>query len=113
MIQAKYHEDDDDDEDGEAMAMASVSIATTPRVSLLDSPNKNITAKCHMAKATKKVTPNIKTTIITNPSLTDCIDEHEGLITHKCRESQQLSRVKYSTQFIDSTQGEPKNIIEY
>ena len=31
-----------------------------------------------MAKATNKVTPNIKTTIITNPSLTDCINEHEG-----------------------------------
>ena len=28
--------------------------------------------------ATNKVTPNIKTTIITNPSLTDCIDESEG-----------------------------------
>ena len=31
-----------------------------------------------MAKATNKVTPNIKTTIITNPFLTDCIDENEG-----------------------------------
>ena len=31
-----------------------------------------------MAKATNKVTPNIKTTITTNPSLTDCIDESEG-----------------------------------
>ena len=31
-----------------------------------------------MAKATNKVTPNIKTTIITNPSLTDSIDESEG-----------------------------------
>src|SRR4051812_32430615 len=58
--------------------MASVAIATTPRVSLFDSPNENITAKCLMAKATNKVTPNIKTTIITNPSLTDCIDENEG-----------------------------------
>src|SRR5918994_3089356 len=58
--------------------MASVAIATTPRVSLFDSPNENITAKCLMAKATNKVTPNIKTTIINNPSLTDCIDEHEG-----------------------------------
>ena len=43
-----------------------------------DSPNENITAKCLMAKATNKVTPNIKTTIITNPSLVDCIDESEG-----------------------------------
>ena len=31
-----------------------------------------------MAKATNKVTPNIKTTIINHPSLTDSIDEHEG-----------------------------------
>ena len=54
--------------------MDSVAIATTPRVSLFDSPNKNITAKCLMDKATNKVTPNIKTTIITNPSLTACID---------------------------------------
>ena len=59
------------------MAMASIAIATTPRVSLFDSPNENITAKCLMAKATNKVTPNIKTTIINNPSLTDCIDESE------------------------------------
>ena len=78
VAQEEYNEDDDDEEDSEAMAMASVAIATTPRVSLFDSPNKNITAKCLMAKATNKVTPNIKTTIITNPSLTDCIDECEG-----------------------------------
>ena len=56
------------------MAMASVAIATTPRVSLFDSPNKNITAKCLMAKATNKVTPNIKTTIIPNPPSTDGLD---------------------------------------
>mgnify|MGYP005817843201 FL=1 len=31
-----------------------------------------------MAKASNKVTPNIKTTIITNPSLTDGNDESEG-----------------------------------
>ena len=31
-----------------------------------------------MAKASNKVTPNIKITIITNPSLEGCIDEHEG-----------------------------------
>ena len=64
MAQEEYIEDDDD-EDGETVAMASVAIATTPRVSLFDSPNENITAKCLMAKATNKVTPNIKTTIIT------------------------------------------------
>ena len=57
--------------------MASVAIATTPRVSLFDSPNESITAKCLMAKATNKVTPNIKTTIINHPS-SDSIDEHEG-----------------------------------
>ena len=78
MVQEEYHEDDDDDEDSEAVAMASVAIATTPQISLFDSPNENITAKCLMAKATNKVTPNIKTTIITNPSLTDDIDESEG-----------------------------------
>ena len=77
MAQEEYHEDDDD-EYGESVAMASVAIATTPRVSLFDSPNENITAKCLMAKATNKVTPNIKTTIINNPSLMDCIDEYEG-----------------------------------
>ena len=75
VAQEEYNEDDDD---GETVAMASVAIASTPRVSLFDSPNDNITAKCLMAKATNKVTPNIKTTIITNPSLTDCIDESEG-----------------------------------
>jgi hypothetical protein len=58
--------------------MASVAIATTPRVSLFDSPNENITAKCLMAKATNKVTPNIKTTIINHPSPTDSINEFEG-----------------------------------
>ena len=77
-VQEEYHEDDDDDENGEAMAMASVAIASTPRVSLFDLPNENITAKCLMAKSTNKVTPNIKTTIITKPSLTDGIDESEG-----------------------------------
>ena len=71
MAQEEYNEDDDDDEDGETVAMASVAIATTSRVSLFNSPNESITAKCLMAKATNKVTPNIKTTIITNPSLTD------------------------------------------
>ena len=78
VAQEEYNEDDDDDEDGEKVAMASVAIATTPQVSLFDSPNENITAKCLMAKATNKVTPNIKTTIIHNPSLMDCIDESEG-----------------------------------
>ena len=78
MAQEEYNEDnDDDDGDGESVTMASVSIATTPRVSLFDSPNENITAKCLMAKATNKVTPNIKTTIINHPSSTDSIDEHE------------------------------------
>ena len=47
-------DDDDDDDDGEPFAMASVAIATTPRVSLFDSPNENITAKCLMAKATDR-----------------------------------------------------------
>ena len=70
VAQEEYNEDDDD-EDGETVAMASVAIAITPRVSLFDSPNENITAKCLMAKATNKGTPNIKTTITTNPSLTD------------------------------------------
>ena len=58
--------------------MASVAIAITPQAPLFDSPNENITTKCLMAKATNKVTPNIKTTIINNPSLTDCIDENVG-----------------------------------
>ena len=62
VVQEEYNEDDDDDEDGESGAMASVAIAMTPRMSLFDSPNENITAKCLMAKATNKVTPNIKTT---------------------------------------------------
>ena len=48
VVQEEYHEDDDDDEDSKAMVMASVAIATTPRVSLFDSPNENITAKCLM-----------------------------------------------------------------
>ena len=58
--------------------MANIPMATTPRSSLFDSPNENIAAKCLMAKATNKVTPNIKSTITTNPLLTDCIDESEG-----------------------------------
>ena len=45
---------------------------------LFDSPSESITAKCLIAKATNKVTPNIKTTIINNPCLTDFIDGHEG-----------------------------------
>ena len=57
LVQEECREDDDDDEDSEAMSMASVAIATTPRVSLFDSPNENITAKCLMAKATNKVNP--------------------------------------------------------
>ena len=44
-------EDDDDDDDGETVSMASFAIATTPRVSLFDSPDENITSKCIMAKA--------------------------------------------------------------
>src|SRR4051812_30949863 len=78
VVQEEYNEDEDDDEDGESSAMASVAIAMTPRVSLFDSPNESITAKCLMAKATNKVTPNIKTTIINHPSSTNSIDEHEG-----------------------------------
>ena len=78
MVQEEYNEDDDDEEDGESGAMASVAIAATPRVSLFDSPKESITAKCLMAKATNKVTPNIKTTISNHPSTTDSIDEHEG-----------------------------------
>ena len=78
VAQEEYNEDDADDEGGDSVAMAFVAIATTPRVSLFDSPNEKIIAKCLMAKATNKVTPNIKTTIITNPSLTDCIDENVG-----------------------------------
>ena len=54
--------------------MASVAIVTTPRVSLFDAPNENITAKCLMDKATNKVTSNIKTTIIPNPPSTDDLD---------------------------------------
>ena len=78
VVQEEYHEDDDDDEDGESVAMASVAIAMTPRMSLFDSPNENIIAKCLMAKATNKVTPNIKTTIINHPCPTDSINELEG-----------------------------------
>ena len=57
VAQEEYNEDDydDDDDDSETVAMASISIATTLRVSLFDSPNGNITAKCLMAKATNKV----------------------------------------------------------
>ena len=44
VAQEEYNEDDDNDEDGDTVAMASVAIATTPRVSLFDSPNENITA---------------------------------------------------------------------
>ncbi|XBI50024.1 hypothetical protein VPH35_113499 [Triticum aestivum] len=78
VVQEEYREDDDDDEDGETMAMASVAIVSTPRVSLFDAPNENITAKCLMAKATNKVTPNIKTTIIPNPPSTDDFDNGKG-----------------------------------
>ena len=39
VVQEEYNEDEDDDEDGESIAMASVAIATTPRVSLFNSPN--------------------------------------------------------------------------
>lgn len=73
-MQEEYNEDDDDDEDGESVSMASVAIATTSRVSLFDSPNESITAKCLMAKATNKVTSNIKTTIINHPSPMDSIN---------------------------------------
>ena len=60
------------------MAMASIAIVSTPRVSLFDAPNENITAKCLMAKATNKVTPNIKTTIIPNPPSMDDFDNGKG-----------------------------------
>ena len=78
VVREEYNEDDDDDEDDESVAMASVAIATTSRVSLFDSPNESITTKCLMAKATNKVTSNIKTTIINHPSPTDSINELEG-----------------------------------
>ena len=78
VVQEEYQEDDDDDENEEAMAMASVAIDTTSRVSLFNAPNENITAKCLMDKATNKVTPNIKTTIIPNPSSTVSFDDGKG-----------------------------------
>ena len=78
VAQEEYVEDDDNDEDDEMVTMATIAIATTPHSSLFDSPNENITAKCLMAKATNKVTSNINTTITSNPSLTNCIDESEG-----------------------------------
>ena len=59
VAQEEYNEDDDY-EDSEAMAMASVAIAATPRASLFNSPNENITTKCLMAKATNKLPPTSK-----------------------------------------------------
>jgi hypothetical protein len=95
VAQEEYNEDDDDD--GEMVAMAFAAIASTPRVSLFDSPNKNITAKCLMAKATNKVTPNIKTTITTNPSLMDCIDESEGAKEEENEFESFMSKLKGKT----------------
>ena len=80
VVQEEYQEDGDDDENGEAIAMASVAIATTPRVSLFDSPNENITAKCLMAKASNKVTPNIKTPSLLIPPWRIALMNMMGLI---------------------------------
>ena len=54
VAQEEYNEDH---EDGETVSMAPVAIATTPRVSLFDSPNENITAKCIMAKSHQQGNP--------------------------------------------------------
>jgi hypothetical protein len=97
VAQEEYNEDDDDDDDGETVAMATIAIASTPRVSLFDSPNENITAKCLMAKATNKVTPNIKTTITTNPCLMDCIDESEGAKEEENEFESFMSKLKGKT----------------
>src|SRR3954469_8376706 len=94
--------------------MASIAIATTPQVSLFDSPNENITAKCLMAKATNKVTPNIKTTIINNPSLTDCIDEHEGSNVEENEFESFMNKLKGKPKkhFVSLLGGEANDMIE-
>ncbi|XBI55345.1 hypothetical protein VPH35_037188 [Triticum aestivum] len=84
--QEEYNEDDDDDdEDSETVSMASVAIATTPRVSLFDSPNENITAKCLMAKATNKLKGKSKKHFVALleqlGEANDMIEAHEDTIS--------------------------------
>ena len=80
MAHEEYTSDDDDeDTSGEGMVTPTVAIATSSpsKVSLFGAPNKNLIAKCLMAKGINKVTPNIKTTITTTPLLLDCVDDSE------------------------------------
>ena len=70
MAHEEYPSDDDEeDTSGEGMATATIAIATSSpsKVSLSGAPNENTIAKCLMVKDINKVTPNIKTTIITSP----------------------------------------------
>ncbi|KAI5010890.1 hypothetical protein ZWY2020_013027 [Hordeum vulgare] len=68
-------DDDEDDTCREGMSTATVDIATSsPKVSLFGATNENRIAKCLMAKGINKVTPSIKTTLTTSPSLLDDVD---------------------------------------
>ena len=82
------------------MATATMAIPTSSptKVSLFDAPNKNFIAKYLMAKGINKVTPNIKTTIITTPSLLDCVDDSE---VEKVDENE-------FTKFVSKLKGESK-----
>ena len=93
-------DDDEEDTSGEGMATATIAIATSSpsKVSLFGAPNENTIAKCLMAKGINKVTPNIKTTIITTPSLLDCVDDSE---VEKVDENE-------FTKFVSKLKGESK-----
>ena len=93
-------DDDDEDTNGEGMATTTIVIATSSpsKVSLFGAPNKNTIAKCLMAKGINKVTPNIKTTTITTPSLLDCVDDSE---VEKVNENE-------FTKFLNKLKGETK-----
>ena len=78
MVALEEYTSDDDDDDDDTVAMTTVAIATSsPKVSLFGAPNDNRIAKCLMAKGIDQVTPIIKTTITTSPSLLDCVDNSE------------------------------------
>jgi hypothetical protein len=78
-----------------------VAIATSSptSVSLFDSPNENLitTPKCLMAKGVNKITYNIKTSISTNPSLMDCVDESEGVRVDENEFDRFLGKLKGET----------------
>ncbi|KAI4980967.1 hypothetical protein ZWY2020_021452 [Hordeum vulgare] len=118
VAQEEYTSDDDKDDTGrEGIATATVAIATSsPKVSLFGTTNENHIAKCLMAKGINKVTPIIKTTLTTSPSLLDCVDNSEVVELDENEFDKFLCKIKGETKkhFVSLLEqlGEANDLIE-